>query len=188
MSFVRCVVRLLLHMVLSNPFPSTIPTAVPPHMKRQLTRSFLWAMTTISILWLGIDMIVGVPATANESGYFHGSLTLQVIGEQSPQSRWVYVYYNALITATQLITIYLSCLLRTDDDIPQHACVLPGSNFSLNQIEGDGYSGQAIVCSVHPLQIYKTIMAFTDDEPTEGTSANYNDYMGDRFGFQQGMF
>lgn len=187
MSFVRFFIRLCLHVVLSNPFPSSLPRSVPRESKRNLTKSFLVTLNVVNALFFALDMITGVPETSNGSGLFHGSLTLQIIGETPPSSRWTYVYYNVLIASVQFVTLYLSCMLNTDDDIDEQSTVLPGSSYSLTQVEGDGYTGNCLVGTLHPSLVYWKIMNFSNDnqQPTDGDATTYNDYMGHRFDISQ---
>lgn len=180
MSFIRFGIRMLLHMVLSNPFPKDYQPNVTPSMKKNLTKSFLLTLVTINALWFCLDMITGVPHTDNENGFFHGSLTLQIIGETHTMSRWSYLYYNTVIFMIQFITLYLSCLLDTDEDITSQADVLPGSNYSLNQVEGDGYSGRSLVCTIHPVAIFNTIMDFPMSSRADEQDTSVNGFLGER--------
>jgi hypothetical protein len=180
MSFIRFAVRMALQCIVANPFPSNLPSTFTKEIKQSLTKSFLMSLIVINAVFFFLDMVTGVPHTDNASGLFHGSLTLQIIGEEPPFSRWSYVYYNIAIASIQFIVLYLSCLLNTDEDIKEHSSVLPGSTYSLNQVEGDGFTGQSMVCCIHPYDIYQMIMSFTTTSQSQDSATSYNDYMGDR--------
>lgn len=146
-------------------------------MKKQITKTLFYATLILNFLCLFLDLIVGVPQN-EDSEYLFGSLTLQIIGDSKPHSRLSYIYYNLIIFGIQYSLLYLSLLLNVNQEINENNEYDPETmTYSINQIEGDGYTGQSKVARISPIAIFKEIQSFTNlnvnDEAT-------NNYMGNR--------
>lgn len=173
-----------MHRVLSDPFPSNMSVRMEDNVKRQLVKNFLIASLTLNLIFFLLDIIVGVPPDMPDSTFFNGSLTLQIIGETKPTTRWVYAYYNIAITVIQFVTLYMSSVLDPDADTEKHKELLPDSTYSINDIEGDGYTGRTTIATIHPQEIYNHIISF--ELPSE-TTETYNEYMGSRLNMSSMM-
>jgi hypothetical protein len=143
---------------------------------------FLMAIVTNS-LFLLLDLIFGVPSALDyDSSFLHGSMSIQIIGETKPSSRFTYVYYNSVIAVMQLILIYLSAMLNVSEEIEKSSKPIDRSAYSVNHIEGDGFTGITNAAKINPREIFEQVKNY-DVETTEETNSGdaYSNFMADRF-------
>lgn len=152
---------------------------VSDQFKKNVAKQFFYLMVFINILFTALDLIVGLPVTNNEnSDFLYGSLTLQIIGDSKPISRFSYIYYNMVISICQVSLLYLSFFLNVNQEINANNEYDPENmTYSINQIEGDGYTGKANIAKISPIAMYNEVKTYADlnvnDEAT-------NNYMGNR--------
>lgn len=171
---------MLLHSVLSNPFPSDIAITLTDQFKKNVAKQFFYVMVIINILFTLLDLIVGVPITNDDnSNYLYGSLTLQIIGDSKPSSRFSFIYYNLIISITQLSLLYLSFFLNVNQEINDNNEYDPETmTYSISQIEGDGYTGMANIAKISPIAIYNEVKTITSANSNDVEATN--NYMGNR--------
>lgn len=96
-SFLRFIIRALVHFVLLTPKPATFvqPPDQQPFVGAVLGLNFI---CIILHLWLN-------PATGTEAtrGYLHGGMAMDFIGQKGPTSRIILVLLDLLVMALQLV-------------------------------------------------------------------------------------
>lgn len=168
-SFIRFAVRFVLQSIYTDPFPSQFSTQFTPPTRKRLTRSMYLAAIIVNVLFLIIDLLSGVPMDT-QSDYLYGSITLQIIGETRPLTRFSYVYYNLIIAIQQLILIYLTTILNINEEFEKNHQPINKSGFSLNQIEGDGFTGITNITKINPIDIFNQVKSYETDQDNSSES------------------
>lgn len=167
-----------LHSIISNPFPKDYSFTISDQFKKQVTKQLFYLVLFTNVLFTILDLIVGIP-TSEDPNWFYGSLTLQIIGDSKPSTRLIYLYYNCIIFTIQYCLLYLSLILNINEEINLNNQYDPElMSFSINEIEGDGYTGQSTIAKISPMKIYNEIKTYSNIDVND---ENTNNYMGNRF-------
>ncbi|KAM0712442.1 hypothetical protein Q7P37_011538 [Cladosporium fusiforme] len=96
-SFLRFLIRALVHFVLLTPKPATF--AQPPDQQ-----PFVGAVLGMNFICIALHLWLS-PATGTEAtrGYLHGGMAMDFIGQKGPTSRVVLVLLDMLVLALQLV-------------------------------------------------------------------------------------
>lgn len=92
---------------------------------------------------------------ASHDGYYHGSSTIQFIGEKAPISQIGTLFYDVVISGLQLVYHALMC--GTDDLEVLSVSVPRSDEFGSVSLESvsDGFDGNVTVISIDVLQNIK---------------------------------
>lgn len=172
-SFWRLFVRLLLHLLLTKPYTGSVDS-LDDDMYAEYKKKVKMVLNMVIFTNLTVfifDLFYGLPPDHDTNmGFLHGSLTLQIIGESSPSSSLIYIYFDIVIFAFQILLFYFTCYeparKRDEKHDPAQALHDIDEGYSISKIEADGYTGQVKLIVFNPLEMLKTVSKygnFTDE-------------------------
>lgn len=166
-SLVFLCLRLMLQFLLSEPFPNMSPGLGLTHNLRESQAKFL--IRTV-FLFNGVCLVYHVLFPLSRENlspdyYYHGSSTMQFIGEKAPIWPWGTLLYDIAIFGLQLVYHALMC---GTDDLEVLSVSVPSSDeFGSVSLEAvsDGYNGNVTVIKIDVLANIKK--SFAPIEPVE---------------------
>lgn len=160
-SLILLCLRLLIQFLLSEPFPNMSPELGLPANLKENQANFL--MRSV-FLFNGVCVLYHILFPLSQGDvtldhYYHGSSTMQFIGELGPISIWGTLAYDAAILCLQLVFHALMC---GTDDLEVLSVAVPNrdeyGSVSLEAVS-DGFNGNVTVISIDVLANIKKYLA-----------------------------
>lgn len=160
-SSIRFFIRAFLQYSISNPFPlSTARLELTEETKKLHVKHLLISVILFNIICTLLHLIFGVYSESGTAdGYFHGSLSIQFIGERLPYNRLELLIYDGIIFFTQLVYHNLMCLTDDSKVLETHHHQ-EGRNENLDT-ESDGYNGDVQLISIDLIPMIRKALEFS---------------------------